>query len=71
MVRTLVAEDAAPVGVADALPGGAVAVAVLASRVRGTLFAEVSLPSRATPASKQTCSAPVVTAHDTIDSAQT
>lgn len=45
VVEVLVAEDAAPVGVADALPARAVAVAVLAARVRGALVAEIAAPA--------------------------
>lgn len=48
---TLVAEDAAPVGVADALPGRSVAIAVLATRVGFALVAEVAPPARSAPAS--------------------
>jgi hypothetical protein len=42
----LVAEDASPVGVADALPRRSVAVSVLAPRIRLALVAEVAPPSR-------------------------
>lgn len=44
----MVAEYPAPVGVAGAVPGGAVAVAVLATRVRLTLRAQLAAPSRTT-----------------------
>lgn len=45
VVQVLVAEYSAPVGVAYALPGRAVAVAVLAARVRGALVAQLALPA--------------------------
>lgn len=43
---TLVAEYAAPVGVASAIPRGAVAVAMFAARVRLALRAEIATPAR-------------------------
>ena len=49
----MVAQDAAPVGVADALPGRAVAVAVLAARVRRALVAELPAPAWTAPATIQ------------------
>lgn len=45
VVEVLVAEDAAPVGVTDALPARAVAVAVLAARVGRALVAQVATPA--------------------------
>lgn len=45
VVEVLVAEDAAPVGVADALPARAVTVAVLAARIGGALVAEIAAPA--------------------------
>lgn len=45
IVEVLVAQDATPVRVADALPARAVAVAVLAPGVRCTLVAQVTLPT--------------------------
>lgn len=45
VVKVLVAEYAAPVGVADALPARAVAVAVLAARVGRALVAQVAAPT--------------------------
>ena len=46
---TLIAEDSSPVGFADALPGGTVAVAVLAARVRRALVAKFTFPAVTTP----------------------
>lgn len=48
VVEVLVAEDTAPVCIADALPAGAVAVAVLASWIRGALVAEFTTPAVST-----------------------
>lgn len=45
VVEILVAEYAAPVGVADALPAGTVAVAVLAAGIRHALVAELAAPT--------------------------
>lgn len=45
VIEVLVAEDAAPVRVADALPAGTVAVAVLAARVRRALVAKFTPPA--------------------------
>lgn len=45
IVEVLVAEDASPVRVADALPARTVAVAVLATRVGGALVAELTAPT--------------------------
>lgn len=45
VVEVLVAEDTAPVGVADALPARAVAVAVLAARIGRALVAQVAAPA--------------------------
>lgn len=52
---TLIAEDAAPIGVADALPRRAVAVAVLAARMHHALVAVFAFPTAsATAKNKQT-----------------
>ena len=48
-VLTLITEDSSPVGLANALPGASVAVAVLASRVDHALGAEGALPPWTTP----------------------
>ena len=48
-VLTLITEDSSPVGLANALPGAPVAVAVLASRVDHALRAEGALPPWTTP----------------------
>lgn len=45
VVEILVAEDAAPIGVADALPTRAVAVAVFAAWIGGALVAELAPPA--------------------------
>lgn len=45
VVEVLVAEDASPVEVADALPGGVVAVAVPTPRVGSAVVAELGPPS--------------------------
>ena len=45
----MIAEDSAPVGFADALPGCAVAVAVLAARVGHALVAKFPFPARTAP----------------------
>lgn len=45
VIEILIAEYAAPVGVADALPARAVAVAVLAARVRRALVAQLAAPT--------------------------
>lgn len=47
-VLTLVAEDASPVSITDALPGGAIAVAVLTPGVGGALVTELPLPAWST-----------------------
>ncbi len=46
----MIAEDATPVGLADALPRVAVAVTVLASRVRDALVAKFAFPTPSAPA---------------------
>ena len=46
---TLIAEDSSPVSFTDALPGGAVAVAVLAAGVRRALIAEFTFPPVTAP----------------------
>ena len=46
---TLITEDSSPVGLANALPGASVAVAVLAARVDHALGAEGALPPWTTP----------------------
>jgi hypothetical protein len=50
----LIAEDATPVGLADALPRVTVAVAVLASRVRDALVAKFAFPAPPAPESIKT-----------------
>jgi len=45
VVEVLVAQDAAPVGVADALPARTVAVAVLAAGIRHALVAQLAAPT--------------------------
>lgn len=45
VVEVLVAQYAAPIGVADALPARAVAVAVLAARIGHALVAQVAAPT--------------------------
>lgn len=49
-VLTLIAEDATPVRVADALPCAAIAVAMPATRIYGAIVAQRSLPARSTAA---------------------
>lgn len=48
-VLTLIAEDAAPICFANALPWIAVTVAVFASRIRDALIAKFTFPSPPTP----------------------
>ena len=45
VVEVLIAQNATPVGVADTLPTGAVAVAVLAARIGGALVAQFTPPA--------------------------
>lgn len=48
IIEVLVAEDAAPIRVADTLPTGTVAISVLAARVGGALVAEFTAPTVST-----------------------
>lgn len=48
IIEVLVAEDAAPIRVADTLPTGTVAISVLAARIGGALVAEFTAPTVST-----------------------
>jgi len=48
VVEVLVAQYAAPVGVADALPARAIAIAVLAAGIRQALIAQLAMPAGST-----------------------
>ena len=46
----MIAEDATPIGLADALPRVAVAVTVFAARIRDALVAKFTFPTPSAPA---------------------
>lgn len=50
---TLIAEDSAPVGITDALPGTSVAVTVPAARVHHALVAKGTAPSGSASVKKE------------------